>query len=249
MLVSLLRVTCLRDEVVQEVHVTTEFAKGYLCIDLGSGDVSVPQQTADALDGHAGVEGHDGKGVAGAVEGDVLVDAAGKDDVGHMLGQCAIVDIAENSVSPLLVALDNGDGRRQQPYLKLGVGLVALCQHPLLPLDGVNVGRAQPADVGKGHTRQCREDKNVAMEGLQRVGKLVVDDLIQLLLGQILPRADVAADVEGVKGITAQEAALIGTRDNALQLLAGQPHGASPIAAHGAEPNGKVVDETGRQFC
>ena len=133
----------------------------------------------------------------------MLVNAAGTDNVGNMLGQCAIVDTAEDGVSPLLVTLNDGDGRRQQPHLKLGMGFVALCQYPLLSLNGVDVAGAQAADVGKGHACQCREDEDVAMEGLQRVGKLVMNDLIQLLLGQILPRTDVAADVEGVKGIAA----------------------------------------------
>lgn len=97
-----------RQEVAEVLHVAFQLLQGDARIDLRGGNVGMAQQPADALDGHAGIEGHDGEGVARTVEGDVAADAAALHDGRNVLGQRAIVDGAKDGTFVAGVALQDG---------------------------------------------------------------------------------------------------------------------------------------------
>ena len=74
------------------------------------GDVSMAEYAADALNGHASIEAHDGEGVACAVEGNVLADAAGFEHEWYVFSQGSIADGGEELFTVGGIAVDNVDG-------------------------------------------------------------------------------------------------------------------------------------------
>ena len=78
----------------------------------------MPQNPADALDGHPSIQCRNGKGVTRAVEGDVLADATALDNLRDMLGQRSVADGAEDGTFILLVGTEDMECLWQKTYLE-----------------------------------------------------------------------------------------------------------------------------------
>lgn len=136
----------------------------------------------------------------------------------------------------------------QQLRIERRLRLLPACHDPCLPVHVANVRLSQTADVGEGHARECREDEQVAVEGLPWVAQRVAHQLQQLLLCEVFALAYVLADMEVAERIDGNLPLLTGTGHHPLEVLAGQPHRAASQAQRGAQEGGEVGNEAGLQF-
>ena len=237
-----------REVLVEEFHVVAQFLHRNLSIDLSGGDIGVAQYAADTLDGHSGIEGHDGKGVAGTVEGDVFGDAAARHQSRHLGSQGAVVDRGEDGAAATPIAVDDVEGFRQQSRHEDRVSLLPVRLYPLFAVYGDDVGRAEMTDVDIRHAGQRSKDKEVAGISQGGLRQPAVHEPPQFLLRQVFAVADVLADVEVGKGAGREQLALAGPVDDALQHLGEQPDGAGPHLPLGAQVERIVADELAGEF-
>ena len=107
----------------------------YLC----SSDISMPEDTADTLDGHTLIESKDGKTVSGAMHSDMLSNPAFVHYSVDAFGHCPVFH-RRKDIRPFLMVLSDYFKRDiKQLYLEGNLGLMSLGDNPSSPVDRDNI--------------------------------------------------------------------------------------------------------------
>ena len=217
-------------------------------INLGGGDVRMAKNPTDALDGYPLVECQHGKAMSGAMQSDMFVESTFVHHPMNPFGHRAVFHRGENGLSILMVFSDDFQWDVKQLYLEGYLGLMPFGDDPGSTVDSDDIRRFKFLHVNKCQTSESGKYKNVAREVECRFFKVMRHQQTDFLFCQIFPRTDILGDMELAEGIPLDETSGMGSGDDTLEQLAGEPDGTAVQASVGTEVSAEVVDELGHEL-
>ena len=175
----------------EHLHFAADDCLGELGVVARHVGVRVAENLGQHVDRHPVFDGHAGEGVAGAVGGQHLVDAAHGRDLLHVGVHLLVArrgkhaPASEARLVPLVAAQDFERGRKQRDAAHDG-GLFARLVDPPPPLVVLReVFAPQVVGVGEGQPRQAAEDEDVA-DACQPAVELLTGQQFQFMRREVL---------------------------------------------------------------
>ena len=217
-------------------------------INLGGGDVRMAKNPTDALDGYPLVECQHGKTMSGAMQSDMFVESTFVHHPMNPFGHRAVFHRGENGLSILMVFSDDFQWDVKQLYLEGYLGLMPFGDDPGSTVDGDDIRRLEFFHVDEGQSGERCKYKDVAREVEGGFLEVMVHQLGYLFFRQVFSRTDILGDMELAEGIPLDETSGMGSGDDTLEQLAGEPDGSASQSPVCAEVNAEVVDELRHEF-
>ena len=120
---------------------------------------------------------------------------------------------------------------------------MSLGDNPGCAVDGDDIRPFEFFHVDKGQSGERCKYKDVACEVEGGFLEVMVHQLGNLLLRQVFSRTDVLGDMELTERIPCDDASGMGSGDDTLEQLTGEPDGTASQPPVGAEVSAEVVDE------
>ena len=158
-------------------------------------------------------------------------------------GHRAVFHRGENGLSILMVFSDDFQWDVKQLYLEGYLGLMPFGDDPGSTVDGDDIRRLEFFHVDEGQSGERCKYKDVAREVEGGFLEVMVHQLGYLFFRQVFSRTDILGDMELAEGIPLDETSGMGSGDDTLEQLAGEPDGTTPQTTVRAKIDTEVIDE------